>query len=53
MKLSIEIYGRKLEVSEENDDLMLSVVLSLIDDLLRGAGYCYDGQIGIVQEDEI
>jgi len=47
IKVSIECEGVKATV-EQQDAMTLTEALELLDGALRGVGYCFTGELGII-----
>ena len=50
MKITIELYGKKYIVEDEDsDEVCLPEILAIFSGLLRSAGYSFAGELEIVE----
>jgi len=50
MKLTLEMYGTKTIIETEEDDLTVDDMCNYMEQLLRGSGYSFDGNLIIKEE---
>jgi hypothetical protein len=50
MKIEVTQHGRKISMDLEGEDQTLSEIIGAFEDVLKALGYCFDGNLDIINE---